>query len=45
MGVEHFRNLFKAHRETFIAEILQIAQLFPRFVKEDDNEDLMVEVT
>lgn len=45
MGVKHFKNLFKAQRETSITKILQISQLFSRFVEEGDNEDLMVEVS
>ena len=45
LGVDHFKNLFKAQRESYIIEILQITQLFPRFVKDDDNEDLMAEVS
>lgn len=43
--MEHFRNLFRSQHEISIVEILQIAQMFPRFVEEEDNKYLMVEVT
>lgn len=45
LGVGHSKNLFSAERESSIAEILNIAQLFPRFVEEDDNGYLMAKVT
>ena len=41
MGVSHFKNLFKAPLEATIAEVIQVAQVFPRFMDEDDNETLM----
>jgi hypothetical protein len=43
--VEYFTNIFKAQCETSIAEILQISQLFPSFVEQEDNKDLMAEVS
>ena len=44
-GVEHFKSLFKALAQVSIAEVIRTAQLFPRFVEEDDNLSLMEEVT
>jgi hypothetical protein len=41
MGVEHFQAIFKAQEGTSITEIVQIAQLFPRFVEEEDNRMLI----
>ena len=37
LGVGHFR-------ESSIAKTISIAQLFPRFVEEEDNDNLMVEI-
>ena len=45
LGVEHFKNLFKEHAQMSIAEVIRTAQLFLRFVEEDDNVVLMEEVT
>lgn len=45
IGVEHFQNLFKAPPQATIAKVISIAQLFPRFVEEEDNRMLMEEVT
>ena len=41
MGVDHFKNIFKAQGESSISKIIQIDQLFPRFVEEEDNGELM----
>ena len=43
--VEHFQNLFKAPAGANIAEIMSIAQAFPRFVGEEENLSLMEEVS
>jgi len=43
-GVNHFQNLFKAPAQASIAEVIRVAQLFPRFVEEDGNQALMKEV-
>ena len=44
VGINNFQDLFKAHRETSISKIIQIAQLFPRCVEEEDNAGLMAEI-
>ena len=44
-GVEHFQNLFKAPVGAHIEEIIQVAQVFPRFVGEKENNSLMEEVS
>lgn len=44
LGVGDFKNLFRSQGESSIAEIIQIAELFPKFVEEEDNGDLMAEV-
>ena len=36
-GVNHFQNLFKAPAQASIAEVIRVAQLFPRFVEEEGN--------
>ena len=45
LGVNHFQNLYKALAGASLAEIIQIAQMFPRFVEEDENENLIEEVS
>jgi hypothetical protein len=45
MGIEHFCDLFKVHEGSSIAEIVQVARLFPHFVEEEDNQSLMAAVT
>jgi hypothetical protein len=45
LGKKHFQNLFKAENQASIEEVVQMAQLFPRFVDEADNRLLMEEVT
>ena len=42
--VEHFENMFKSPPHESIAKVIRIAQLFPRFVEEEDNLALMEEV-
>jgi hypothetical protein len=42
--VEHFRNLFRVQEGTSIIEIVQVEQLFPYFVEEEENEMLMSDV-
>ena len=44
-GVTHFQQLFKAPAQASIAEIIQLAQMFPRFVDEEGNEELLKAVT
>ena len=44
-GVNHFQRLFKAPPQASIEEIIRLAQMFPRFVEEEDNRELMKEVS
>jgi hypothetical protein len=44
LGKNYFQNLFKAETQASIEEVVQMAQLFPRFVDEADNRLLMEEV-
>ena len=44
-GVNHFKQLFKAPLQATIEEVIRLAQMFPRFVDEGGNRDLMREVT
>ena len=44
LGINHFENLFKAQRESSIAEIVRVAGFFPRYVMEEDNRMLMEEI-
>ena len=43
-GVNHFQHLFKAPLQASIEEVIRLAQMFPRFVDEAGNRDLMMEV-
>ena len=43
--VEHFQTLYKTLAQASIAEVIRVAELFPRFVEEEDNLALMEEVT
>ena len=45
LGVRHFGDLYTAQPGASIAEVLRVAQLFPRFVGEEDNRLLMEEVS
>ena len=40
-GVAHFKNLFRAPPHTTIAEVIVVAQMFPRIVAEEDNLSLI----
>jgi hypothetical protein len=40
LGTEHFSELFKVQEGSSIAEIVQVARLFPRFVEEEENGSL-----
>ena len=44
-GVNHFQHLFKALPQESIEEVIRMAQLFPHFVDEGGNLDLMKEVS
>jgi hypothetical protein len=45
MRNNHFPSLFKAEQRVNIVDIVHLALFFPRFVDEDGNRDLFVEVT
>ena len=40
-----FENMFKSEQHALIAEVIQISQLFPRRISDEDNSDLMEEVS
>jgi len=40
-GVNHFEALFRAPAQASIAEVIRLAQMFPRFADEEDNRKLM----
>jgi len=42
---QYFRTLFSAPRNTTFSKIIQIAYLFPSFLNEENNNDLMSPVT
>lgn len=44
-GVNHFCGIFREQRESLIVEIIQITQLLPWFLEDEENEDLMAEVS
>eukprot|EP00253_Pinus_taeda_P035296 PITA_35296 len=45
LGTLHFRGLYKNPAGTNLAEIINVASHFPRFVEEEDFEDLEAPVT
>jgi hypothetical protein len=45
LGKKHFQDLFIAENQATIEEVVCLAQLFPRFVDEEDNRMLMEKVT
>jgi len=45
IGVSHFQNLFKANTQATIEEVVRLAQMFPGFVNEEDNQKLNAEVS
>jgi hypothetical protein len=45
LGSSHFKSLYAVDRRVSIDVVLQMSQLFPRFVEEEGNEELMAEVT
>ena len=44
LGVHHFQSLYKEQVGSTLAEIIQLAQLFPQFVDAEENIELMEEV-
>lgn len=45
LAIDHFRNIYKAPRAANMLEIMRLAEHFPRFVHQEDTEDLLKEVT
>eukprot|EP00253_Pinus_taeda_P033136 PITA_33136 len=45
LGQSHFQNQYADHGEATIAEVIRIAQCFPRFVDEEEAEEAMTPVT
>eukprot|EP00253_Pinus_taeda_P029489 PITA_29489 len=45
LGITHFRGLYKSPQESNLPDIINIARHFPRFVEEDDAEELNAPVT
>eukprot|EP00253_Pinus_taeda_P033133 PITA_33133 len=45
LGQRHFQSLFSDSREATIAKVIRTFQCFPRFVEEDEAEDLSAPVT
>eukprot|EP00253_Pinus_taeda_P033725 PITA_33725 len=45
LGKRHFQNIFADQGEATIAEVFRIVQSFPRFVEEDEAEDLTILVS
>jgi hypothetical protein len=43
--VSHFQNLFRTDNHATIAEGVRMAQIFSRFVEENDNLSLMEEIS
>jgi hypothetical protein len=44
-GSSHFKNIFKADSRATIDTILQVASLFPSFIDQEGNVNLMAKVT
>eukprot|EP00253_Pinus_taeda_P025314 PITA_25314 len=45
LGQSHFQNMYADQGEITIAEVIKTAQSFPRYVEEEEADDLMSEVT
>jgi len=45
LATEHFRGIYKSPRDVNIMEIMRVVEYFPRFVLQEDLEDLLKEVT
>eukprot|EP00253_Pinus_taeda_P009046 PITA_09046 len=45
LGTNHFRSIYKSPPGTNLAEIINLANHFPRFVNEEDAEELTAPVT
>lgn len=45
LATSHFKHTYSAPRDTNLAEIIKVAQLFPRFVEQEEGDELTKEVT
>jgi len=45
LGVNYFKNLFKAPEEVSIVEVIRVTQFFPRFIEEEGNDSIMEPVS
>eukprot|EP00253_Pinus_taeda_P015141 PITA_15141 len=45
LAIEHFKSIYKVPRAMNIMEIMRVAENFPRFVQQEDSENLKMEVT
>ena len=45
IGKSLFENLFNADQQSTIVEVIQTSLFFPERISEEDNEDLMEEVS
>jgi hypothetical protein len=44
-GVNYLKNIYMNSRRANIVEIIRVVEHFPRFFKDDQNEDLIAKVT
>eukprot|EP00253_Pinus_taeda_P031908 PITA_31908 len=45
LATAHFRGIYKAPADVNILEIMRVIEHFPRFIEQDDSEELLKEVT
>lgn len=45
MASSHFKQIYRAPPNANLTEIIQVAQLFPRFVEQEDGRELAKEFT
>ena len=45
MGCKHFKTIFKAPVKVSIAEVITVAQFFPRYIEEEGNDSIMEPVS
>lgn len=45
LGVKHFKTLFKAPTKVSLAEVIRVAQFFPRYIEEEGNDNIMESVS
>ena len=44
LGSSHFKSMYSTDRRVSIDVVLQMTQLFPQFVEEEGNEEIMAAV-